>query len=102
VGQLIADLGCVPCVLVWDGKSAIGRWRRGRVELTAECHAVGGTLRTDVLVCRPGDPEAEGLVAGPPGQVSSGSRLTDGGMFDRICRHTSRAILLLISERQRG
>jgi transposase len=29
--QLIAILGAVPRVLVWDGESAIGRWRSGRV-----------------------------------------------------------------------
>jgi transposase len=29
----------VPRVLVWDGEGAVGRWRGGRVELTAECQA---------------------------------------------------------------
>jgi transposase len=33
--QLISSLGAVPRVLVWDGEGAIGRWRAGRVELTA-------------------------------------------------------------------
>jgi transposase len=37
--QLIARLGSVPRVLVWDGEGAIGRWRGGRSELTAECQA---------------------------------------------------------------
>jgi transposase len=60
--QLIAGLGAVPRVLVWDGESAIGRWRGGRVELTAECQAFRGTLAAKVLVCRPADPEAKGLV----------------------------------------
>src|SRR5262249_28278624 len=36
--QLIAGLGAVPRALVWDGEGAIGRWRAGRVELTAACH----------------------------------------------------------------
>jgi hypothetical protein len=27
--QLIAGLGAVPRVLVWDGEGAIGRWRAG-------------------------------------------------------------------------
>jgi transposase len=60
--QLIAGLGSVPRVLVWDGEGAIGRWRAGRVELTEACQAFRGTLGARVLVCRPGDPEAKGLV----------------------------------------
>ena len=60
--QLIAGLGSVPRVLVWDGEGAIGRWRGGRVELTAECQAFRGTLAARVIVCKPGDPEAKGLI----------------------------------------
>jgi transposase len=60
--QLIATLGAVPRVLVWDGEGAVGRWRGGRSELTAECQAFRGTLATRVLICRPADPEAKGLV----------------------------------------
>jgi transposase len=60
--RLIEQLGAVPRVLVWDGEGAIGRWRGGRSELTVECHAFRGTLGTKVIVCRPADPEAKGLV----------------------------------------
>jgi transposase len=60
--QLIAGLGAVPRVLVWDGESAVGRWRARRAELTAQCQAFRGTLATKVLICRPKDPEAKGLV----------------------------------------
>ncbi|GLB93140.1 IS21 family transposase [Mycobacterium kiyosense] len=60
--QLIENLAAVPRVLVWDGESAIGRWRAGKVELTEQCQAFRGTLGTKVLVCKPGDPEAKGLV----------------------------------------
>jgi len=60
--QLIAGLGAVPRVLVWDGEGAIGRWRAGRPELTADCQAFRGTLGARVVVCRPADPEAKGLV----------------------------------------
>jgi transposase len=60
--QLIRGLGGVPRALVWDGEGAIGRWRGGRPELTAECQAFRGTLGTKVVVCRPADPEAKGLV----------------------------------------
>jgi transposase len=60
--QLISNLQAVPRVLVWDGEGAIGRWRAGRVELTQECHAFRGTLGAKVLVCKPADPEAKGLI----------------------------------------
>jgi transposase len=60
--QLIAGLGAVPRVLVWDGEGAIGRWRAGKPELTGECQAFRGTLGAKVIVCKPADPEAKGLV----------------------------------------
>jgi transposase len=60
--QLLAGLGAVPRVLVWDGEGAVGRWRGGRSELTADCQGFRGTLGTKVLICRPADPEAKGLV----------------------------------------
>jgi transposase len=60
--QLIERLEAVPRVLVWDGEGAIGRWRGGRVELTEDCQAFRGTLAAKVLVCKPADPEAKGLI----------------------------------------
>jgi transposase len=60
--QLIAGLGAVPRTLVWDGEGAIGRWRAGKPELTGDCQAFRGTLGTKVIICRPADPEAKGLV----------------------------------------
>ena len=60
--QVIERLGAVPRVLVWDGEGAIGRWRGGRVELTRECQAFRGTLAAKVIVCKPADPEAKGLI----------------------------------------
>ena len=60
--QLIEQLGAVPRVLVWDGEGAIGRWRGGKVELTGECQAFRGTLGAKVVVCKPADPEAKGLI----------------------------------------
>jgi transposase len=60
--QLIGGLGAVPRVLVWDGEGAIGRWRAGRPELTAGCQAFRGTLGAKVVVCKPADPEAKGLI----------------------------------------
>jgi transposase len=49
-------------VLVWDGEGAVGRWRARQPELTAACHAFRGTLAAKVLICKPRDPEAKGLV----------------------------------------
>jgi transposase len=60
--QLITGLSGVPRTLVWDGESAIGRWRGGRVELTGDCQAFRGTLGTKVIVLRPADPEAKGII----------------------------------------
>jgi transposase len=60
--QLIEALGACPRVLVWDGEGAIGRWRAGRPELTADCQAFRGTLAARVVVCKPADPEAKGLI----------------------------------------
>jgi transposase len=60
--RLLAELGAVPRVLVWDGEGAVGRWRGGRSELTAACSGFRGTLAAKVLICRPADPEAKGLV----------------------------------------
>jgi transposase len=59
---VIERLGAVSRVLVWDGEGAIGRRRGGRVELTGECQAFRGTLGAKVLVCRPADPEAKGII----------------------------------------
>ena len=60
--RLIEGLGAVPRVLVWDGEGAIGRWRAGRVELTEGCQAFRGTLGVKVVICRPADPEAKGII----------------------------------------
>jgi transposase len=60
--QLIEALGAVPRVLVWDGEGAVGRWRGRRSELTADCQGFRGTLATKVIICKPADPEAKGLV----------------------------------------
>jgi len=60
--QLIERLGSVPRVLVWDGEGAIGRWRAGRVELTAECQAFRGTLGVKVVVLKPREPEHKGII----------------------------------------
>lgn len=60
--RLIAGWGRVPRALVWDNESAIGSWRGGRPQLTEAMNAFRGTLGIKVIQCRPGDPEAKGLV----------------------------------------
>ncbi len=60
--QLISKPGAVPRALVWDGEGAVGRWRAGKPELTRDCQAFRGTLGVKVIVCKPADPEAKGLL----------------------------------------
>jgi transposase len=60
--QLIAQLGGVPRVLVWDGEGAVGQRRRRQTVLTEQAHAFRGVLGARVVICDPGDPEAKGLV----------------------------------------
>jgi transposase len=60
--RLIHGLGAVPRTLVWDGEGAIGRWRAGKTELTADCQAFRGTLGTKVLVLKPAEPEHKGII----------------------------------------
>jgi transposase len=59
---LLRGLGACPRTLVWDGEGAVGRYRRGRSELTAECQAFRGLLGAKVIICKPGDPEAKGVI----------------------------------------
>ena len=60
--QHLQQLGAVPRVLVWDGEGAVGQYGGGRNKLTAECHAFRGTLGAKVLILRPRDPEAKGII----------------------------------------
>jgi transposase len=60
--RLIARLGAVPRTLVWDGEGAVGKYRRGAPALTAETQAFRGVLGAKVVICKPADPEAKGLL----------------------------------------
>ena len=60
--QLLAQLGAVPRVLVWDGEGAIGQRRRRQTVLTQATQGFRGVLGARVVICDPGDPEAKGLV----------------------------------------
>jgi transposase len=60
--QLLAGLGAVPRVLVWDGEGAVGQRRRRQTVLTEAAHGFRGVLGAKIVICDPGDPEAKGLV----------------------------------------
>jgi transposase len=60
--QHLSRLGAVPRTLVWDGEGAVGEYAGGRNKLTPQCHEFRGTLGTKVLVLRPRDPEAKGII----------------------------------------
>jgi transposase len=60
--SLLAQLGAVPRVLVWDGEGAVGQRRRRQTVLTEQAHGFRGVLGAKVVICDPGDPEAKGLV----------------------------------------
>ncbi|MGW0486522.1 IS21 family transposase [Nonomuraea sp. NPDC003214] len=59
---LLSLLGAAPKTLVWDNEGAIGAWKGGRPQLTREAEAFRGSLGIGIRQCRPGDPEAKGLV----------------------------------------
>jgi transposase len=56
--QLLAGLGAVPRVLVWDGEGAVGKRRHRTTVLTEATHAFRGVLGARVVICDPADPEA--------------------------------------------
>ena len=58
----LARLGAVPRTLVWDGEGAVGAYGGGKNKLTTECQAFRGTLGTKVIILRPADPEAKGII----------------------------------------
>jgi transposase len=60
--RLVERLGAVPRTLVWDGEGAVGRYRHGGSVLTAQAHAFRGVLGAKVLILKPADPEAKGLL----------------------------------------
>jgi transposase len=59
---LLQAWGRVPKALVWDNESAVGSWRGGKPRLTDEFEAFRGMLGISVIQCKPGDPEAKGMV----------------------------------------
>ncbi|MGH3372877.1 MAG: IS21 family transposase [Nocardioidaceae bacterium] len=58
----LVDLGRVPRAGVYDNEAAIGRWRRGVPQLTTAFQAFRGAFGMGVILLKPADPEAKGLV----------------------------------------
>ena len=83
---LLRGLGACPRTLVWDGEGAIGRYRRGHSELTTDCQGFRGTFGAKVIICKPADPEAKGLVERANGYLETsflpGRTFTSPGDFN--------------------
>ena len=60
--SVLTGWGAVPRALVWDGEPALSSRRGGKVKLGDEFEAFRGMLGVKVIICKPGDPEAKGLV----------------------------------------
>jgi transposase len=58
----LQDLGAVPRRGVYDNEAALVSRHGGRPTLSAAFKSFRGTLGMGVIVCKPGDPEAKGLV----------------------------------------
>jgi len=58
----LLELGGVPRKGVYDNEAALVSRHNGRPNLTPPFQRFRGTLGMGVIVCRPGDPEAKGLV----------------------------------------
>jgi transposase len=58
----LLDLGAVPRKGVYDNEAALVSRHHGRPTLTPPFQRFRGTLGMGVIVCKPGDPEAKGLV----------------------------------------
>jgi transposase len=96
---LLSVLGAVPKTLVWDNEGAIGQWKGGRPQLTAEANAFRGMLGVAIRQCRPADPEAKGLVERAngyletsfmPGRSFTGPRDFNAQLADWLARANTR------------
>jgi hypothetical protein len=78
--QLIAQLGAVPRVLVWDGEGAVGQRRRRQTVLTEQAHAFRGVLGARILtlgIAQEVEPPTK--VAGPLARSRSPTRRPSSG-----------------------
>lgn len=60
--NVLTGWGSVPRALVWDGEAALSTRKGGKAKLTGAFEAFRGMLGIKVIICKPGDPEAKGLV----------------------------------------
>jgi transposase len=93
--ELLSRWGRVPKALVWDNESAVGQWRAGKPRLTEAMNAFRGTLGINVVQCRPGDPEAKGLVERANGYLETsflpGRSFTSPADFQHPAHRLARA-----------
>jgi transposase len=69
--ECLLELGGVPRAAVWDGEGALVS-RHGRVSKpTRAFDAFRGVLGMGVVICKPGDPEAKGLVERANGYLAT-------------------------------
>jgi transposase len=99
--QLLAGLGGVPRVLVWDGEGAVGQRRRRQTVLTQQAHGFRGVLGAKILICDPGDPEAKGLVERANGYLETS--FLPGRTFSSPADFNAQLAdwLVLVNQRQR-
>jgi transposase len=76
----LVDLGRVPRAGVYDNEGAIGRWRHGVPQLTAAFQAFRGAFGMGVILLKPADPEAKGLVERANGYLETS--FLPGRQFD--------------------
>lgn len=60
--SVLTSWGAVPRALVWDGEAALSSRKGGKVKLSEAFESFRGMLGIKVVICKPGDPEAKGLV----------------------------------------
>ena len=83
---VLQQLGAVPRALVWDNESGVGRYGGAQPRLTREFTVLRGLLGTRVVVLRPRDPEAKGMVERANGYLETsflpGRRFASVADFD--------------------
>lgn len=84
--QCLLDLGAVPRNGVYDNEPAIAHRKRGKAVLTQAFQVFRGTLGMGAIVCKPGDPEAKGIVERANGYLETsflpGRTFTDPADFN--------------------
>ncbi|WP_077079380.1 IS21 family transposase [Mycobacterium numidiamassiliense] len=97
--ELLCGWGVVPRALVWDNESAVGKWRGGKPELTSAMNAFRGVLGIKVVLCRPADPEAKGLVERANGYLETS--FLPGRSFDSPADFNDRLTTWLVGANSR-